>query len=118
MNTEGGSVLIGVSDSGEIKGIERDYAHCNRNNIDGFEQKLRDLLSNRLNPQPFGNIDITFEDFPEGTVCCVNVQSIAKEKIVSFDNEIYIRDGNTSRKLTGSTLVNWSRDRQNLNAVK
>ncbi len=105
LNTDGGTLLIGVSDSGEVKGLDRDLQHVRRNNLDGFEQKLRSLVRDRMNPSPTGNVNITFEELPEGTVCMVEVQR--SRDVVHFDGDVYIRDGNGSRKLEGPDLTHW-----------
>ena len=110
LNTEGGTILLGVSDAGEIKGIAPDVAHCTHQNTDGFELKLRQMLDAQLQPPPHSRIGVSFETFPEGTVCRVDVP--ASPGITYFDNtEVYIRDGNRSSQLTGRNLVEWSATR-------
>src|ERR1700733_14410999 len=44
MNAHGGTLLIGVSDGGEVLGIDSDIASLSKKNIDGFELNLRDSL--------------------------------------------------------------------------
>ena len=110
LNTDGGTLLLGVSDAGEIKGIAPDVAHCTHRNTDGFELKLRQMLDAQLQPPPHSRIGVSFETFPEGTVCRVDVP--ASPGITYFDNtEVYIRDGNRSSQLTGRNLVEWSATR-------
>jgi len=111
LNTEGGRLLIGVSDAGAIKGLERDYQYCNKRDRDGFEQKLRNLLSSRFTPTPLGNVNIRFEDLPEGEICVVEVTPLTKPDIVHFDNDVYVRDGNVTRKLEGPDLTRWVAER-------
>ena len=69
LNTDAGTLLIGVSDAGEVKGIARDLQFVRGKNSDGFEQKLRSLINDRFDPSPLGNVQITFEELQEGTVC-------------------------------------------------
>jgi type I restriction-modification system DNA methylase subunit len=109
LNTDGGTLLIGVSDAAEIKGIDRDLAFVQRNNLDGFEQKLRSLLNDRFDPSPRGNVEITFEELQEGTVCQIRVEQNSES--VAFDNDFYIRDGNGTRKLEGRELADWIQQR-------
>ncbi len=45
MNTEGGTLLIGVNDDGEIIGIEKDINTLRKKNNDGFELLLNNLIS-------------------------------------------------------------------------
>lgn len=109
LNTDGGTLLIGVSDSGEVKGIARDLQFVRGNNPDGFEQKLRSLLNDHFDPSPRGNVDIKFEDLQEGTVCQIKVEPSSEP--VAYDNDFYIRDGNGTRKLEGRDLADWLRRR-------
>ncbi|TKJ41175.1 hypothetical protein CEE37_05790 [candidate division LCP-89 bacterium B3_LCP] len=112
LNTVGGTLLIGVSDSGEIKGLDRDLQFCKHNNLDGFELKLRDLVgSSRFSPNPLGMVNISFEELPEGTVCRVDVEPLARPEVQHFDNNIYVRDGNRTIKLEGPTLTKWVKER-------
>src|ERR1700688_203746 len=45
LNTEGGTLLIGVSDDGKVRGLGQDYALLGKKqNDDGFELKLGNLI--------------------------------------------------------------------------
>jgi type I restriction-modification system DNA methylase subunit len=114
LNTDGGTVLIGVSNSCEIKGIQRDLKHCNRNDTDGFEKKLRESLSSRCKHQPLNEVAFTFVSLPEGIVARVDVQPISKEIIVYLDDEVYVRNGNHTVKLTGRMLLDWVENRKRI----
>jgi len=108
-NADGGTLLIGVSDNGEIKGLARDFNLCNRHNQDGFQQKLRSLLQTHFQPPPIGKVDIRFESLQEGIVCQVDVQ--ASQDVIHLDNKVFVRDGNTTRELVGPTLTKWIKER-------
>lgn len=109
LNADGGTLLIGVSDSGEVKGLSRDLQHVQRRNLDGFERKLRDLIRGHFNPVPTGNITIVFEELAEGTVCKVDIRQ--SEEVIHFDTEVYIRDGNRTLILEGPDLTRWIQQR-------
>ncbi len=109
LNTDGGTLLIGVTDGGEIKGLERDFKLCNKHDQDGFEQKLRNLIDSRFEPKPHGKIETHFDQLPEGIVCRVVVHPT--NNIIHFDGDIYIRDGNTTRKLDGPARTKWIAER-------
>jgi hypothetical protein len=108
LNTDGGTLLIGISDSGEVKGLDKDFRFCNRQNPDGMEQKLRSLIADRFKPRPLDMVAITFETLPEGIVCRIDVP---KAYIVHLDNDVYVRDGNRTCKLQGVELTQWIRSR-------
>ncbi|MFX0198510.1 MAG: helix-turn-helix domain-containing protein, partial [Candidatus Hodarchaeota archaeon] len=115
LNADGGTLLIGVSDSGEVKGITRDLQFVRGNNQDGFEQKLRSLINDHFDPSPLGNVMITFEDLQEGTVCQIVVEPSSEP--VAYDNDFYIRDGNGTRKLEGRDLADWIQRRTQQSSI-
>jgi hypothetical protein len=117
LNADGGTLLIGVNDSGEIKGIERDLSIMKHGNSDRFEQKIRNCLRDRFRPQPIGKIEISFEKFyegtvgkfTEGTICRIDVP--ANKDVIHLDGYVYVRDGNTTQKLEGRDLTDWIQQR-------
>lgn len=111
-NADGGTVLLGVSDPGEIKGLDRDFKLIAKHpNKDGFELKLRDLVNSRIKPSPIGLLDISFHDFPEGVACRVDVKR--SDPIVHLDGkEVYVRDGNRTLRLEGQQLTDWIKNRK------
>ncbi len=109
LNTDGGTLLIGVSDSGDIKGLELDFKLCKKPNVDSFELKLHDLIKSRLQASP-GKIKISFEPLPEGDVCRIDVEP--NSGVIFVDGkEVYIRVGNRTEKLEGAALIEWSQGR-------
>jgi uncharacterized FlaG/YvyC family protein len=110
LNADGGTLLIGVDDSGNIKGIERDLSTMKHSNNDKFELRIRNCLKDRFKPQPIGKVSISFEKFTEGTICRVDVQ--ANKEIAHLDGDVYVRDGNTTQKLEGLDLTNWIQRRK------
>ncbi|MFH1370175.1 MAG: ATP-binding protein [Planctomycetota bacterium] len=113
LNTDGGTLLIGVRDNGEITGIERDLQYVQRKNKDGFELKLRDLIKSHLAPFPSGKINIQFETLTKGMVCRVDIEPVNKNQTIHLGKDVYIRDGNTTRKLEGRDLTDWIQQRNN-----
>jgi hypothetical protein len=106
LNEDGGTLLIGVSDNGQIRGLSRDFQLCHKKDEDGFEQKLRDLLQQRFRPVPLGSVSVSFYKEPEGTVCRIDIDPFA-DVVLLDGKEVYARDGNTTRKLENANLVQW-----------
>jgi hypothetical protein len=52
---------------------------------------------------------VTFEQHPAGHVCRVDVKR--SDSVVHLDKDVYVRDGNTTRKLEGPTLTSWIQER-------
>lgn len=106
LNTNGGILLIGVANNGEIKGLGRDFRLLAKNqNPDGLELKLRDLVGAHFDPVPLGQVAIAFVSTPEGTVCRVHVTP--STDVIHYDNAVYVRDGNRTIKLEGRRLTEW-----------
>lgn len=109
INAEGGTLLIGVDDPGNIKGIRADLEVLPEHTKDAFEQKIRNTIHARLKPDPTGLIEITFQDLPEGTVCQIDIKP---SKIPTyFDGKLYVRDGNGAREKTLHELTMWIQER-------
>ena len=118
LNTNGGTLLIGVHDSGEIKGIDRDIRASGRGrNRDSFELKLRNVLSgdnSRFAPIALGHCQISYEELAEGTICKVYVTPMPREEIAHLDGDVFVRDGNRTIQLTGPDLTRWIQQRPGL----
>ncbi|OQY80265.1 MAG: hypothetical protein B6D41_21280 [Chloroflexi bacterium UTCFX4] len=114
LNTDGGTLLIGVSDTLEIRGLDKDYRLVGRHqNADGLEQKIRSLLNTRFAPAPLGLVHIHFHHLPEGTVCEIEVGK--SNAVIHLDGSVYVRDGNGTRKLEGVALTQWLTQRAQTN---
>lgn len=114
LNADGGTLLIGVSDSSEIMGIERDKKAMGRADNDRFQLKIRDKISgqnSRFKPAVLGNVEISFEELNERVICRINVQPLPASEIQHFDHKVFFRDGNRTIELTGPDLTNWIKRR-------
>ena len=102
MNSESGTLLIGVMDDGQIFGIESDLKTLKKGNIDGFQQAVISLISDYLGTEFTKYAHINFEEKEEKMVCMIQVER-APQPVFSKSNdrtkEFYIRAGNTTRLL-------------------
>ncbi|WP_163769896.1 AlbA family DNA-binding domain-containing protein, partial [Proteus mirabilis] len=48
MNANGGKLIIGISDKGEILGLENDYFTLKHKNRDGFERRVYEIVNQYL----------------------------------------------------------------------
>lgn len=111
MNAHGGTVLLGVTDDGDVFGIEKDMKTLgNKQNRDGFELWLTGLLDNMLGPTATSNVKISFEEFPTGTVCRVDVDPGKKPTFVSGakgEADLYVRLNNSTRLLNTADALDY-----------
>jgi hypothetical protein len=101
LNTEGGTLLIGVSDSGSILGIANDLATLSKSNTDAFERTLRNALATYLGVEIGPNILVEFIEFDNSTVSKVSCPRYHSPVFFHDGDrqEFYVRDGNQTRPL-------------------
>ncbi len=105
LNSRGGTLLIGVHDTDGPVGIEPDYALLGRKqDKDGFENKLTDLLKTRFKPIPT-DLTISFIPIDGRMICRIDVP--AESSAHFLDNKLYIRLGNSTEELTGRDFEDW-----------
>ena len=100
MNCEGGTLIIGVEDHGNLYGLSNDLKLMGGSR-DRFEQTLTNLVIDRIGPITVPYISIRFEDIEDHTVCVVTVEPIRDGVFLktSIGKEFFIRAGNTTRSL-------------------
>ena len=115
LNAEGGTLLVGVTDSGEVFGIEKDLKTLGRKqNPDGFALWLNGLLDNLLGPVAAAATTFHFDNYPEGTVCRVDVApgtapTFAKGK--KGEANFYVRLNNATRLLNTAEALEYVQTR-------
>lgn len=73
MNADGGTLFIGVHDSGEILGIENDYATVKNKNRDGFLLQLTNIINHHLGKQFHQYTNATILKIRDKDICVVEV---------------------------------------------
>ncbi|WP_367046816.1 DUF262 domain-containing protein [Streptomyces sp. Je 1-332] len=113
LNAEGGSLLIGVDDSGNVLGLGSDWKTLGpRGNHDGYELWLRQLLDTSLSQQTASVVRIRYETVDGNEVCVVSVAASGKPVFAKPDGgrtatEFWVRIGNASRQLHGDDMVSY-----------
>lgn len=115
-NTNGGYLLLGVSDDKKIFGLEKDYINLKKSKGIGkerddfaelFDQKVKEYFGESFSPTI---LEKEFLKFPEGDILIINVKP-SKDEIHMLKNEkgdpeetIYVRHTRSSEKLKGIEL--------------
>jgi hypothetical protein len=101
LNSEGGTLLIGVEDNGSIFSIRKDLETLSKQTNDYFELTLRNALGLYLGVEMSAAIGIAFVSTDVG--CVAVVTAVRHHEPVFFQDgdtrEFYIRDGNSTRPL-------------------
>ena len=101
LNHRGGIILIGVTDSGQIAGLQADYQTLKRRNRDGFQQFLMTLVQSKMGGHICARVHVDFCAVLGIEVCQVKVQPSA-EPVYYQDGSVaryFIRTGNGTREL-------------------
>ena len=118
-NSQGGTLLIGVADDGEIVGLDHDYNSLSGVGRDKFELHLRNLLN-----QQFGTGFITskvvvkFHEIGDKEICQIATASAKNPVIVTPKDKngqlverFYVRSGNSSQEMQQSEMIKYIDER-------
>ena len=103
MNSNGGDLLIGVSDGNAIEGLGRDLDFFG-GSLDKLELQIVQTLSNALGPAKASYYRVEFHEIDERFICQVSVKpNTVSKSWVNFGGSefFFIRDGNGTKSLSG-----------------
>jgi len=110
MNAGGGTLGIGISDDGDVLGIQPDLDLKNQD-LDGYQNWLISLFINTLGAAATANhVTVRFETVGHEVACLVDVQQSATPIYASTtkgNDVFYVRMGNTTRQLAGPEMVDY-----------
>jgi hypothetical protein len=118
-NSQGGTLLIGVVDDGQILGLEPDYLSLGGVDRDKFELHLRNLLNQQFGAGFVSNkIVINFHELEGKEVCQVETSPAKEPVIVSVKDRngqsvqrFYARSGNSSQEISLGEMNNYLKER-------
>lgn len=99
LNSLGGTLLIGVTDDGNVCGIEHDFTTLgSKANRDGFELTLRTAINGQLGEEIGPFIEVTFGGVAEKTIAVVSCEPYHRPVFLEDggQREFYVRSGNSS----------------------
>ena len=103
-NGDGGRLLIGVADNGEILGIQDDLNTLKEANKDHFELHLRNIINSTFGKNfAISNIKVKFYKVSEQDICVIDIGTGNRplylevtEKNGQKNKKFYVRSGNSS----------------------
>ncbi len=113
LNTNGGNLLIGISNDGNVIGLNDDFDTLQRKNSDGFENHLNLLIKNYIGVHFANYININFEKIEGKEVCLVRVRGSHKPAFLKNEDkkeEFFIRIGNSTQPLSMSEAEEYIRN--------
>jgi len=111
MNTEGGTLIIGVDDDGTILGLEKDFSTLGRRqNEDGFRQAFVNITENLfLSPLSPDDYTAGFEKLQNKSIYVVKIKRSKKPVfcLLGGVREFYVRKQTTTRKLDSKETLDY-----------
>lgn len=118
-NAQGGTLLIGVDDDGQVLGLEHDYSSLTGADRDSFELHLRNILN-----QQFGvalvstKVRIRFPELGDSEICHLEVTPFghpvlvkAPDKNGNIQERFYLRSGNSSQELSKAEMLTYLKEK-------
>ena len=98
LNTEGGTLIIGVDDDDNILGLEKDIGTLTKQNLDGFELHLRQVIKKYLGDYFEKYIKVTFPKVDDKEICKIQISKSGKPVFITFEGveSFFVRNGNAS----------------------
>ena len=103
LNTDGGELIIGVRDDKTVCGLDED----NFSNNDECERFLNDKINSFIGLKFLTYININFIELDGKTICHVTCDKLPEDNRCFLGDEIYIRTGPASIKLTSKQTADW-----------
>ena len=105
-NGEGGKLLIGVTDEGDVLGLDSDYNTFKEPNKDNFELHLRNIVNNAFGKEfATTHLIINFPLVNDLEVCDIDIKPglnplycDTTDKNGGINKKFYVRSGNTSQE--------------------
>lgn len=114
LNANGGTLLIGVDDSGAVLGIEPDFGYLSqrKQDSDGWMLSLKEAIINALGREVWGAIHASLVWHEQRTVAVIQCPPRASETWHREDGveHFYIRASNATEELIGPSLVRYIRE--------
>ena len=97
MNKDGGKILIGVDDSGNPLGLDRDYQTFKKQNSGDFQEHITNLINKNLGKNANSCVDWEFHQIDGKEVCIGTVTRSPSPVYVKIKTEkkFYARQNNT-----------------------
>ena len=114
LNREGGTLLVGVADNGEVLGLDSDLS-IYQNSLDKLQRKV---FSNTLGDAIASSLAIQYENLHDRTVCRIDVPKsqnlvfLQKDFSQGKSSELYVRRSGETKGLSGVEIVTYLANRR------
>jgi predicted HTH transcriptional regulator len=107
MNSEGGTLLVGVDDENNILGLDLDMKARGAKNIDEYELRLIRLLTDSLGrPNVAEFVRTSFSSINSNNICRIDVRP-STAPVFSGKEKFYVRVSNATNSLLPSETLQY-----------
>ena len=105
LNTQGGSLVIGVSNEGAPLGVEADGF----SDEDKMNLHLVNIVNSKMGPNAWAAMHASFDDYEESRVLVVRCERSSSAVYLKNGNakQFYVRTGPSTTELSGDDLVEY-----------
>ncbi|MCE3237647.1 MAG: hypothetical protein K0R24_628 [Gammaproteobacteria bacterium] len=102
LNSEGGTLFIGIDDNQNALGLNHDIQTLSKKNIDGFELHLIEVIKKYIGTSQTLHIRISFPIYDDAQICQIKVAKSSKPIFTEFEGkeDFFIRSGCSSQPLS------------------
>lgn len=113
MNGQGGTLLIGVDDDGEILGLEKDYQTLKKPGQDGYEQLIMTMIASNMGADMCQFVRVVFHDLDGLDICRLMVLPSTRPVFIQQGNnpKLYLRTGGGTRELNVQEAMDYMKAR-------
>jgi hypothetical protein len=118
LNSEGGTLLVGVDDDGNILGLDDDYSTFgkDKNHQDEWVKHFDNITSHAFGNALMGNIKLEFATLEEKAVAIIDVKAstshvFMKNKADSNRKQFYIRRNGSTVEITDEEILAYVKQR-------
>ncbi len=116
LNSNGGNLFIGINDDKVVEGIERDLELVSNNSLDLLQNKISQKFIDALGTEKKPYYSVEQHEIDGQIIFRIKVEKCISSKTwVKFEKEqnFYIRDANSTRRLTPEEADNYWLEREN-----
>lgn len=101
MNSEGGNLFIGVDDNQNMLGLADDISTLSKQNIDGFELHLIEIIKKFIGAGLVSHIKISYPIVEDTQLCRMKVSKSGKPVFTQYEGreDFFVRSGCSSQPL-------------------
>jgi len=109
LNSQGGTVFIGVDDDGTVLGLDNDYRTLSKKNRDGFLLTLTNHINKNLGANIHSFVKIDIVDIHGKDVCVIRIRKSDKPVFIAQGGaeEFYVRASASSQPLSISEALRY-----------